>query len=140
PAYELLLDTVKSLPAEIVDRAQRNLLVGLAANEYKDDFGRGDFLIRNLLGADPNSGAVAVGALPRIGQTIQFQMRDARTADEDLDALLDAMKEELGGQEPIGALLCTCNGRGSGLFGEPDHDAKMLADKLGGLPVAGMFC
>ncbi|HLY66783.1 MAG TPA: FIST N-terminal domain-containing protein, partial [Chloroflexota bacterium] len=77
PAYEVLVETIKALPREKQERASRNLLVGLAMDEYKDSFGRGDFLIRGLMGADPNSGAIAIGAHPRVGQTIQFQIRDA---------------------------------------------------------------
>lgn len=140
PAYEMLVETFRALPPDEQERAQRNLLLGLAIDEYKTEFRRGDFLIRNLMGADPNSGALAIGAHPRIGQTIQFQMRDARAADEDLRELLGHLKEELGDAAPAGAILCSCNGRGAGLFGEADHDARTVADYLGPLPLAGFFC
>jgi small ligand-binding sensory domain FIST len=140
PAYEVLVETVRSLPEEKQQRAARNLLVGLAMDEYKDQFGRGDFLIRGLMGADQNSGAIAVGAHPRVGQTIQFQIRDATAADEDLRQLLTEAREALGGVQPVGAVLCSCNGRGEGLFGFPDHDARSLAQQLGAVPVAGFFC
>ena len=92
-------------------------------NEYVEDFHRGDFLIRNLLGADPQTGIVAVGALPRIGQTIQFHRRDAAAANEDMVALLAHAKEQLGDREIYGGCLCSCNGRGQNLFGKPHHDA-----------------
>ena len=140
PAYEVLVETVRSLPEDKQQRAARNLLVGLAMDEYKEEFGRGDFLIRGLMGADQNSGAIAIGAHPRVGQTIQFQIRDAAAADEDLRQLLTEAREALGGAQPVGAVLCSCNGRGEGLFGFPDHDARSLAQQLGAVPVAGFFC
>ena len=141
PALEVLTETVGQLPAEERQRAQQNLLIGLAMDEYREDFGRGDFLIRNLLGADRESGAIAVSALPREGQTLQFQVRDAQAADEDLRLLLNEEKRSaLSTGEPVAALLWSCNGRGQGLFGSPDHDAKAVADVLGPIPLAGFFC
>ncbi len=140
PAYEVLVETVRALPPDEQQRASQNLLVGLAIDEYKETFIRGDFLIRNLTGADPDSGALSIAAYPRVGQTIQFQIRDARAAHEDLEHLLGEASESLGSTRPAGALLCSCNGRGQGLFGFPDHDARALAQQLGPVPVAGFFC
>jgi small ligand-binding sensory domain FIST len=140
PAYEVLLKTVQALPPEVQQRARGNLFVGLAMDEYREELHRGDFLIRNVLGADAESGTLTVGAIPRPGQTLQFQFRDRVAADEDLRKLLEAAKADLEGQEPIGALLCSCNGRGVGLFGTPDHDARAVADWLGPIPLAGFFC
>ncbi|HJX60980.1 MAG TPA: FIST N-terminal domain-containing protein [Dehalococcoidia bacterium] len=140
PAYQVLVDTLRTLPAEMQRRVQRNLLVGLAMDERRSEFRRGDFLIRNLMGIDPERGTLAVGALPRVGQTLQFQLRDPNAADEDLRELLERAQKELGGRLPVGALLCSCNGRGVGLFGTPDHDARTLADLLGPIPVTGFFC
>jgi small ligand-binding sensory domain FIST len=121
-------------------RARTNLLVGLAADEYRDRFGRGDFVIRNLLGVDHASGALALSATPRVGQTVQFQIRDAGAADDELRTMLSATHTELGGRSPVAALLCSCNGRGTGLFGTPDHDALALAGEFGSVPAAGFFC
>ena len=140
PAYEMLVETFRSLSPDDQERARRNLLLGLAIDERKTEFRRGDFLIRNLMGADPNSGALAIGAYPRIGQTIQFQMRDAEAADEDLRELLDRVKRDLADTQPVGAILCSCNGRGAGMFGGPDHDAQTVAERLGPIPLAGFFC
>ncbi len=140
PAYEVLLKTVQALPPEVQQRARGNLFVGLAMDEYREELHRGDFLIRNVLSADAESGTLTVGAIPRPGQTLQFQFRDRVAADEDLRKLLEAAKADLEGQEPIGALLCSCNGRGVGLFGTPDHDARAVADRLGPIPLAGFFC
>ena len=141
PAVDVLRETLDSLDEETRERAQRNLLVGLAMDEYRDDYGRGDYLIRNLLGFDRQSGAIAISALPRLGQTIQFQFRDAAAADDDLTTQLRAYKAGLGSNQTVlGAVLCACNGRGRSLFGAPNHDAQALTDALGAVPTAGLFC
>ena len=140
PALEVLIETMRALPEEMQQRASRNLLVGLAMDEYQDEFGRGDFLIRNLMGVNQEHGAVAIGAEPRVGQTLQFQVRDAAAADDELDAMLTSASLDLFGRQPAGALLCSCNGRGEGLFGHPHHDATAVMKRFGTLPVAGFFC
>lgn len=140
PPLDVLRETLDGLSEEMRERAARNLLVGLAINEYRDQFGPGDFLIRNLMGVDRESGAMAIGAMPSVGQTIQFQIRDAAAADQDLRRQLAAARTRLGGSEVAGGLLCTCNGRGVGLFGAPDHDARTISEMLGSLPLAGFFC
>ncbi len=139
PAYEVLVDTLRKLPPAMQERARGNLLVGIAMDEYREEFRRGDFLIRNLLGVDRDRGALAVGAMPRVGQTVQFQIRDRATADEDLNEML-ALASAASEDRPVAALLCSCNGRGVGLFGVPDHDAGAVARRLGPVPVAGFFC
>jgi small ligand-binding sensory domain FIST len=140
PALEVLQETFSGLSEDMQERARTNLLIGLAMDEYKDELGRGDFLIRNVLGVDQNSGAVAINAMPREGQTVQFQVRDPEAADDELSVLLSRARDELGGREPVGALLCACNGRGVGLFGEPHHDAQKLGELLNNVPVTGFFC
>jgi small ligand-binding sensory domain FIST len=109
-------------------------------NEYLEDFHRGDFLIRNLLGADPRSGSIAIGAFPRAGQTMQFQRRSAAAAMEDMDELLGRAKKELQDTTIYGGCLCSCNGRGQGLFGRPNHDARSVQDQFGPIGLAGFFC
>ena len=141
PAIDVLRETLDSLDAETRERAQRNLLVGLAMDEYRDEYGRGDYLIRNIMGFDPQSGAIAINARPRVGQTIQFQFRDATAADDDLTTQLKAYKAGLDSDQTVlGAVLCACNGRGRSLFGTPNHDAQALTDALGAVPTAGLFC
>ncbi len=139
-AYQVLIDTFQTLSPELQRRAQRNLLVGLAANEYQDSFERGSFLIRELRGVDRRLGVLSVSASPRVGQTIQFQMRDAAGADLDLRSLLSQTKARLQQNQPVAALLCTYAGRGIGMFAIPDHDAGVIARELGPIPVAGLFC
>ena len=136
PALDVLRDTLELDPA-MQERAQRNLLVGLVMDEYRDEFRRGDFLIRNLLGADPNTGVLGISAYPQVGQTIQFQLRDDRAADDELKEMLVRTRERLGNAAPLAAVLCSCNGRGVGLFGQPDHDASMVKSELNLDSVAG---
>ncbi|HEY3116818.1 MAG TPA: FIST N-terminal domain-containing protein, partial [Chloroflexota bacterium] len=140
PALDVLHETLESLPADLRQRASRNLLTGLAMDEGKEQLAQGDFVIRNLVGVDPDAKAIAIGAMPQVGETLQFQIRDADAADEDLRRQLAAAREHLGTTEVPGALLCTCNGRGVGLFGTADHDAKAVAESLGTVPLAGFFC
>ncbi len=140
PAYHILNETFAKLPPEEQKKAQGNLFIGLVVNEYLEEFRRGDFLVRNLLGADPVSGILAVGAFPRAGQTIQFQRRDATAANEDMLALLNRAHEQFGERVIYGGCLCSCNGRGSGLFGYPNHDAGMVQRRLGPLALTGFFC
>lgn len=139
-AYQVLIDTFQTLSPELQRRAQRHLLVGLAANEYQDSFERGSFLIRELRGVDRRLGVLAINASPRVGQTLQFQMRDAPGADLDLRSLLSQAKARLQQNQPVAALLCTYAGRGIGMFAIPDHDAGVIARELGPIPVAGLFC
>jgi small ligand-binding sensory domain FIST len=140
PAYEVLAETFNNLPAQDQKKSRGNLFVGLAVNEYLEEFHRGDFLIRNLIGADPKSGTIAVGAFPRPGQTIQFQRRDAAAGTEDMTTLLQKLKDQTGDRTIYGACLCSCNGRGHRLFGEPSHDAGHVQQQLGPMGLAGFFC
>jgi small ligand-binding sensory domain FIST len=139
PAYEVLIETLSALDERERLRVSRNLLVGLAMDEYRDEFRRGDFLIRNLMGVDRSSGALSVGAYPRVGQTLQFQVRDARAADDELRHLLGSTAADLSAL-PAAALLFACNGRGVGLFGGPDHDVRATRELLGQPAIAGFFC
>jgi small ligand-binding sensory domain FIST len=123
------------------DRPERELMrqglhLGLLMDEYVEEPARGDFLVRGLLGAQAGTGALVVGDMVEVGQTVQFHVRDADSADSDLRELLAGLEAE----DPVGALLFTCNGRGSRLFAEPDHDAEAIRAALGDVPVAGFFC
>jgi len=140
PAYEVLAETFNQLSPEQQKGARGNLFIGLVVNEYLEDFHRGDFLIRNLLGADPRSGSIAVGALPRLGQTMQFQRRSAAAANEDMEELLTRAKKQLGDTPIYGGCLCSCMGRGKNLFGRPNHDAQLVQQRLGPMGLAGFFC
>ncbi|PON13081.1 hypothetical protein C2W62_36235 [Candidatus Entotheonella serta] len=140
PALEVILTMIESLPPADQRLARSALLMGRVIDEYKDKFDRGDFLIRMLMGADKESGAIAVGDVFRPGQTVQLHVRDAATAREDLHELMHNVSHHLEGQAASGALLFSCNGRGSHLYGEPDHDSRVVAETTGPVPIAGFFC
>ena len=140
PALDVLVDTLEALPPEVQRRAQRGgPFVGLAVDEHRTTLGPGDFLVRNLLGFDRERGVIAVGAHPQVGQTLQFHLRDRAAADEELHSMLSAVEAEDAATPPLAALLCSCTGRGAGLFGTPDHDADAVARALGPLPLAGFL-
>ncbi|MBI5105099.1 MAG: FIST C-terminal domain-containing protein [Solirubrobacterales bacterium] len=139
PALDKLREVLDALsPAEQL-RLADGMLLGLVVQQGKPDYQPGDFLVRTLLGADPDTGAIAVGAMVEPGQVVRLHARDARTADEDLRAVLELHREALGGRTPAGALLFSCNGRGADRFGLPDHDARAVDDAFGGAPAAGFF-
>jgi small ligand-binding sensory domain FIST len=133
PALQRLEELAAGIDEADRELVRRGLQVGLVVDEHQAEFGRGDFLIRNVLGADRDAGAIAVGDHVDVGQTLQFQVRDGAAADEDLRALL-------GTHQADAALLFTCNGRGRHLFGVPNHDSGVVDQLLGPLPLAGAFC
>ncbi|PIQ86022.1 MAG: hypothetical protein COV74_06210 [Candidatus Omnitrophica bacterium CG11_big_fil_rev_8_21_14_0_20_45_26] len=137
PPLQVLRELFVSLPAHDQALMQHALFVGLAMDENRQQLKRGDFLIRNILGADETSGAMSIGEMLDTGQTLQFQLRDKDASEDDLKTLLGNMKNEL--SDASGALLVSCLGRGAGLFGEPDHDIQMIQALRGPLPVAGFF-
>jgi small ligand-binding sensory domain FIST len=135
-----LHELATALPGRDRELLAQGVHVGMLINEYQAEPRQGDFLIRGIVGTDPQSGAIAVGDEVEAGQTLQFHVRDARTADEDLRHTLEREVAALAGRRAAGALMFTCNGRGSRLFPEPDHDAGLLTTMLGQIPVAGFFC
>ena len=137
PALERLREIYGELDPADRQLVRTSLHVGRAATEFRDTFRRGDFLVRNVMGADPESGVIAVGDTVRTGQTVQFHVRDADSAHDDLEELLGAARSA--GGSPAGALVFTCNGRGTRLFDTPHHDARCLQERLGPLPAAGFF-
>ena len=134
---EYLQGLYDELPVRDRQLFERGLLLGVAISEYRDTFQRGDFLIRNLLGLDRGSGAMAISDRIRVGQTVQFQVRDGESADEDLRLLLQAARDS--GMQAKGGLLFTCNGRGTHMFAEPNHDAGVIQSTVGPIPLAGFF-
>ncbi len=140
PPLTRLQELAAELPARERELLSKGVHVGKVINEYQAEQGQGDFLIRGVVGADPESGAIVVGDEVDVGQTVQFHVRDAGSADEDLRRALERELAALGDRQAAGALLFTCNGRGSRMFSKPDHDAGLLAEMLGPIPVAGFFC
>jgi len=114
---------------------RQSLFLGIVMQEHRQEYGQGDFLVRNVLGIDGRNGALVVGALVREGMVVQLHLRDARTSAQDLETLLGRYHGE-----PRGALLFSCLGRGRGLYGRPDHDTDAFRARLGDVPLGGFFC
>jgi small ligand-binding sensory domain FIST len=137
PALAKLEQIVGGLPAQDRPAAVRGLQIGLAMDEYAEQHERGDFLIRGVVGADPERGAIAIGEVVDVGRTVRFQVRDASAADEDLKELFARFRAEAG---PVGgALLFSCNGRGRTMFPSADHDVLAVRAGLDTTGVAGFF-
>jgi small ligand-binding sensory domain FIST len=139
PALQKLRETIEGLSDEDKRMVAGGLLMGIVIDANKPEYVQGDFLVRGLAGADPESGSIAMGTDVRAGQVVRLHARDARSADRDLAEALEIRMEALGGRTPAGALVFACNGRGRGMFGEPDHDATAVARILAGAPAAGFF-
>ena len=139
PAISVLRGIIQELPVKDRDLVeQRSVQVGRVIDERKGNFGPGDFLVRNILGVHRPSSGLLIGDIVQSGQIIQFQLQDARTAEEDLRLLLEGQMQL--GPPPGGALMFSCNGRGTRLFNQPGHDIQTLHEVLGPIPVAGFFC
>lgn len=137
PAYQALESAFETLSEKEKRSAKGNLFAGLAGNEYVDFYRSGDFLVRTILGADPSSGAVAIGGIPRTGQTLQYQLRDSHSAHADLETELASVTDAWG--RPSASLIFSCLGRGRNLFGTGHHDATMVQQIAGKHPSAGFF-
>ncbi len=138
PALDKLRDTVMELPEHERVLLEQGVLLGVVIDPNKPDYVQGDFLVRGIAGADPDTGRIAIGAQVRPGQVVRLHARDAASADRDLRRALAERRGALGGP-PAGALLFACNGRGRGMFGVGDHDAGVASAALGGAPSAGFF-
>jgi small ligand-binding sensory domain FIST len=133
PALARLTELAQSVSEEERALLQAGLHLGIVVDEHRVEFGAGDFLVRTVLGSEATTGAIVTGEEIPVGRTVQFHARDAEAADEELRALLAH-------EHAAAALLFTDNGRGQGLFGTPDHDAGVVAELLGRVPLAGGFC
>jgi small ligand-binding sensory domain FIST len=137
------LETVEQIIAELTPRERAlvagGLLIGIVIDGNKPDYEQGDFLVRGVLGADPDTGSLAIGASVRTGQVLRVHARDAELAGADLRRALKLRLDAMGDAAPAGAIVFSCNGRGTAMFGIPDHDAAAVHKELGGVPTAGFF-
>jgi small ligand-binding sensory domain FIST len=142
PPLEVLRDLIESLSAADRQLAEHSLFIGVTRDEFKQDLEQGDFLIRNLLGVDPQLGAIAIGDRVRPGQRIQFHLRDAQTSAEDLEWLLQRYQKQTQEhpEKVAGALMFSCLGRGEGLYGQPNFDSQLFSRYLSDIPLGGFFC
>lgn len=154
PAFEAIREIIADLDEDEKHMLARGVFLGIVADEHRRHFGRGDYVIRSILSANESDGSIALSDFVRLGQTVRLHARDASTAHEDLELLLDAQKLH---EHPAGCLMITCNGRGTKLFEQPSHDASTVrrafeAVRKGGptigaaphgtgqpMPIAGFF-
>jgi small ligand-binding sensory domain FIST len=142
PALGALRAVLDDLDADERRMLTEGMLLGIVVEGGLHDgggHGHGDFLVRSVLGGDPETGAIAIGATIEEGQVVRIHARDAASADRDLNEALELRRRALGDDAPAGALMFTCNGRGRGMFGLPDHDAAAVTGALGDIPTAGFF-
>lgn len=139
PAVQALHDIIQNLSEMEQELAQQSLFIGIAMDEFRDVLKPGDFLIRNIIGIEPNTGALVISELVRDEQTVQFHVRDAATSADDLRALLKKYRDNHPGSVN-GALLFSCLGRGQHLYGTPNHDSDCFKEYLGSVPLGGFFC
>ncbi|MBW4514024.1 MAG: FIST C-terminal domain-containing protein [Timaviella obliquedivisa GSE-PSE-MK23-08B] len=136
---EILQGIFEGLDEEDRALAQRSLSIGIAQSAFKQTLEQGDFLIRNVLGVDPRTGAMAIGDRVRPGQRIQFHLRDAEASEDDLTMLLERYQNQDQSSSPAGALMFACLGRGEGLYKRPNFDSRLFTRYLN-VPLSGFFC
>lgn len=139
PSLERVQAVIASLQENQGSNTGLALHLGVAIDEYRERFERGDFVIRGVMGADRNSGGLVVTDVVKEGQTVQFQLRDPNAASEDLNLLLAEDRLKHGEVQPKGALLFSCNGRGRRFFSSSNHDVSAVSNRMGGIPIAGFF-
>ena len=138
--FEILKEIFSLLSARDRELIQHSLFLGVVMDELNNDPQFGDFLIRNIVGIDPRTGTLKISELLKEGQTVQFHLRDAETSSKDLNSMLTRYKRDDLWESASSALLFQCLGRGSYLYGKPNHDTRAFKDSIGEIPVAGFFC
>ena len=134
---QTLLDGLSDYDRELM---RTSLFLGIEMDPLKEELEKGDFLVRNILGVDQESGAIAVGSLLHDGMMVQFHLRDRVTSTEDLQLMLERYKGSENAVDASGALLFSCLGRGRYLYGCPNHDSDLFRTALGSIPLGGFFC
>ena len=137
--FDILGETYNDLNEADQKLFQNSLFLGVVMDPFESSPGIGDFLIRNIVGANPDAGQLAVGQMLREGQLVQFHLRDAQTSTQNLSNMFDEYQSTSFGPE-TGALMFSCLGRGKYLYEEPDHDTDLFREKIGDLPLTGFFC
>lgn len=137
PPLHQLEAIVGELSEEERELLKNGLFIGRAVDPKKEILGRGDFLVRGVMGVDPKHGSITIGDFVNNGDVVQFHLRDAATAKEDLEMMLTPYGLF---EAPGGALLFSCNGRGTRLYDHPNGDVSIIQRFFPGLSLAGFFC
>lgn len=139
PALDMLKEALDSLPPDEVQRALGSLFVGIAIDELKYPLTRGDYLVRNITGIDTTSGAIGIAEHVRVGQTVQFNLRDRQSAQDDMEETLKEMAEAVRDQSPSFGLYFNCLGRGLRIYDKPNHDVNAIKSFFGEIPLIGFM-
>jgi small ligand-binding sensory domain FIST len=139
-ARDVLAELFERLGPADRDLFTQSLFLGLAMRKDTSEYVPGDFLIRNILGMDPQSGALWVNAHVPNKSVVQFHLRDATTSAMDLERALTGYRANPHLSPPRGALLFSCAGRGMGLYGQADHDSNAFRRLVADIPIGGFFC
>jgi small ligand-binding sensory domain FIST len=139
PAVQAIEEAVAEMPLDERALVAAGLLIGVVIDGGKPEYEQGDFLVRGVTGADPQTGAISVGTVVKPGEVVRLHARDARSAHDDLRRELRLRAAAIGGERPAGALVFSCNGRGRSMFGARDHDATLVQNELWAPPAAGFF-
>ena len=137
---DVLATLFEQLPSADREIFSQSLFLGLAMRGDAEQYVPGDFLIRNILGMDPQSGALWVNAQVPANSVVQFHLRDASTSAYDLERALTHYRASTLSAASSGALLFSCTGRGMGLYGQTDHDSNAFRRLVADVPVGGFFC
>lgn len=135
--FTILEEAFESLGEEMQIEAEGNIFAGLAIEEEIDEFKSGDFHIHQIVSATLNDGRLMLGAPVRVGQTMQFQLRDPLAAESLLESECRRIKDKSG--TPFASLLFMGQGRGKQLFGAEDRNIRVFEDVFGQTPLAGLY-
>jgi small ligand-binding sensory domain FIST len=138
-ARDVLEMLFERLSADDRDLVSDALSIGIALATQQTSYGAGDFLVSDILGVDPESGALWVNTQVPLNHVVQFHLRDTSTAGQDLERVLTELRNS-SGPAPVGAMLFTCTGRGVHFYGQPDHDTNAFRRIVADVPVGGCFC
>jgi small ligand-binding sensory domain FIST len=139
PAYEVFAEAAGPL-ADDLRRALGYVFVAIPVYEKAQTIERGQFVVRNIVGASEEHGVIAVAFQPQVGDTLGFVLRDAERSRQDLKATLDDVNDRVGHDAPPAfGLYFNCVSRGAGLYNIPGHDSAYIRSALGPIPIAGFF-
>ncbi len=139
PALDGLQGALESLSTEDLRQSGRVVFIGIAMEKENPAPQRGDFLVRNLVGYDKESGAIAVSESVSEGQLIQFHLRNSSSADKEIQEIVLDLHKRTREQPPAFGMYFNCLGRGKGLYGEANHDIQIIKEKFPDLPGIGFF-
>ena len=134
PALDVFKESIGDVLARDLQRVAGYIFAALPISGSDT----GDYLVRNLVGIDPDNGLLAIGDLIEPGMEIQFAKRDADSARADLEAMIEALKQRLP-EPPRGGLYFSCLGRGRNQFGDQSAEMKLVQEHLPGVPLAGFY-